>query len=170
MESLNSLLAESESKASKATTSSNSLMGQLTEIQENLNEETRQKLDLNSKLRAMEAEKDQIQEQLEEEEQAKSNAMRQVSTLQMQVRITSFSLYIVLLIFCSVYLRILLSENTYLLIDWFIYLSFSQYIYSFVFLCISVGPTCLCVCLCVPIYSYLYINISLFVFPSTYFV
>lgn len=105
MESLNSLLAESESKASKATTSSNSLMGQLTEIQENLNEETRQKLDLNSKLRAMEAEKDQIQEQLEEEEQAKSNAMRQVSTLQMQVRITSFSLYIVLLSFAlSMYL------------------------------------------------------------------
>ena len=66
-------------------------MAQLSEVQENLNEETRQKLDLSSKLRASEVEKDQLQEQLEEEEQAKSNAQRQLNTLQMQVSLQSMA-------------------------------------------------------------------------------
>ena len=57
--------------------------------QENLNDETRHKLDLSSKLRASEEEKEQIQEQLEEEEQAKNNLQRQVSNLTVQVGMPS---------------------------------------------------------------------------------
>ena len=43
------------------------------------------KLELNTKLRASEDEKEQLQEQLDEEEQAKNNLQRQVSSLQTQV-------------------------------------------------------------------------------------
>lgn len=46
-----------------------------------LEEETRQKLSLSSKLRQLESEKDAVQEQLEEEEEAKKNLEKQVSIL-----------------------------------------------------------------------------------------
>lgn len=54
-------------------------------IQELLQEETRQKLNLSTKLRQMEDEKNGLQEQLEEEVEAKQNLERQVSTLNVQV-------------------------------------------------------------------------------------
>lgn len=54
-------------------------------IQELLQEETRQKLNLSTKLRQMEDEKNGLQEQLEEEVEAKQNLERQVLTLNVQV-------------------------------------------------------------------------------------
>ena len=78
-------MEQSEGKASQVSKSSNSLVAQLAEVQENLNEETRHKLDLSSKLRASEEEKEQLQEQMEEEEQAKNNLQRQVNNFTIQV-------------------------------------------------------------------------------------
>lgn len=54
-------------------------------LQELLQEETRQKLNLSTKLRQMEDEKNGLQEQLEEEVEAKQNLERQLSTLNVQV-------------------------------------------------------------------------------------
>lgn len=54
--------------------------------QELLTEETRQKLQLSTKLRQAEDDKNSLQEQLEEEMEAKRNVERHVSTLNIQVR------------------------------------------------------------------------------------
>lgn len=54
--------------------------------QELLAEETRQKLQLSTKLRQAEDDKNSLQEQLEEEMEAKRNVERHVSTLNIQVR------------------------------------------------------------------------------------
>lgn len=55
--------------------------------QELLAEETRQKLQFSTKLRQAEDDKNSLQEQLEEEMEAKRNVERHVSTLNIQVRI-----------------------------------------------------------------------------------
>lgn len=55
--------------------------------QELLAEETRQKLQLSTKLRQAEDDKNSLQEQLEEEMEAKRNVERHVSTLNLQVRL-----------------------------------------------------------------------------------
>lgn len=55
--------------------------------QELLAEETRQKLQVSAKLRQAEDDKNSLQEQLEEEMEAKRNVERHVSTLNIQVRI-----------------------------------------------------------------------------------
>lgn len=49
-------------------------------------EETRQKLQFSTKLRQAEDDKNSLQEQLEEEMEAKKNVERHVSTLNIQVR------------------------------------------------------------------------------------
>lgn len=55
-------------------------------MQELLQEETRQKLSLSTKLKQMEDEKNSFKEQLEEEEEAKRNLEKQIATLHAQVR------------------------------------------------------------------------------------
>ena len=55
-------------------------------LQELLAEETRQKLQFSTKLRQAEDDKNSLQEQLEEEMEAKRNVERHVSTLNIQVR------------------------------------------------------------------------------------
>lgn len=60
--------------------------------QEVLQEETRQKLSLNTRLRQMEDEHHSLKEQLEEEEAAKRNLEKNMSTLQTQV--CSFSVWV----------------------------------------------------------------------------
>lgn len=55
--------------------------------QELLAEETRQKLQFSTKLRQAEDDKNSLQEQLEEEMEAKRNVERHVSTLNIQVRL-----------------------------------------------------------------------------------
>lgn len=54
--------------------------------QELLQEETRQKLNLSSRIRQLEEEKNNLQEQQEEEEEARKNLEKQVIALQCQVR------------------------------------------------------------------------------------
>lgn len=54
-------------------------------LQELLQEETRQKLSLSTRLRQMEDEQNNLREMLEEEEESKKNVEKQVSTLQTQV-------------------------------------------------------------------------------------
>lgn len=54
--------------------------------QELLQEETRQKLNLSSRVRQLEEEKGALLEQLEEEEATKANFTRQSQGLQQQVR------------------------------------------------------------------------------------
>lgn len=55
-------------------------------LQELLQEETRLKLSLSTKLKQMEDEKNAFKEQLEEEEEAKRNLEKQISILQQQVQ------------------------------------------------------------------------------------
>lgn len=54
-------------------------------LQELLQEETRQKLALNTRLRQLEDEQHSLREQLDEEEAAKKNLEKQMSTMQAQV-------------------------------------------------------------------------------------
>lgn len=56
-------------------------------LQELLQEETRQKLNLSSRIRQLEEEKNSLQEQQEEEEEARKNLEKQVLALQSQVRV-----------------------------------------------------------------------------------
>lgn len=53
--------------------------------QELLQEETRQKLNVSTKLRQLEDERNSLQEQLDEETEAKQNLERHISSLNMQV-------------------------------------------------------------------------------------
>lgn len=55
--------------------------------QELLQEETRQKLNLSSRIRQLEEEKSSLQEQQEEEEEARKNLEKQLLALQSQVRV-----------------------------------------------------------------------------------
>lgn len=55
-------------------------------LQELLQEETRQKLNLSSRMRQLEEEKNALQEQQEEDEEARKNLEKQMLTLQAQVR------------------------------------------------------------------------------------
>lgn len=54
-------------------------------FQELLQEETRQKLNLSSRIRQLEEEKNNLQEQQEEEEEARKNLEKQMLALQAQV-------------------------------------------------------------------------------------
>lgn len=56
-------------------------------LQELLQEETRQKLNVSTKLRQLEDEKNSLQEQLDEETEAKQNVERHISTLTIQVSV-----------------------------------------------------------------------------------
>lgn len=55
--------------------------------QELLQEETRQKLSLGTRLRQIEDEQNNLREQLEEEEEAKRNVEKQLQTAQAQVKL-----------------------------------------------------------------------------------
>lgn len=57
----------------------------LTVIQELLQEETRQKLNLSSRIRQLEEERNSLQEQQEEDEEARKNLEKQLLTVQAQV-------------------------------------------------------------------------------------
>lgn len=88
-----------------------------------------------------------------------------LSRCRLELHLSLFRLFYYLLLCLCTCLPI---RYVYLLIDWFIYPSFSQYIYLFVFLCISVSlPVCFSAS--VSIYTCLYIDISPFVCPSTNF-
>ena len=56
-----------ETQASQASKSTDGLNAQLSEVSQSLKEETREKLALNSKLRAMESKKEYLLEHLERE-------------------------------------------------------------------------------------------------------
>lgn len=56
-------------------------------LQELLQEETRQKLNVSTKLRQLEDDKNSLQEQLDEEVEAKQNLERHISTLTIQVQV-----------------------------------------------------------------------------------
>ncbi|XP_055837167.1 myosin heavy chain, non-muscle isoform X3 [Episyrphus balteatus] len=85
-ENITSQLEEAELKASAAVKSASNMESQLTEAQQLLEEETRQKLSLSSKLRQLESEKDVLQEQLEEDEEVKKNYERKLSELSLQMQ------------------------------------------------------------------------------------
>uniref|UniRef100_A0A6P7G1J3 Myosin heavy chain, non-muscle isoform X2 n=1 Tax=Diabrotica virgifera virgifera TaxID=50390 RepID=A0A6P7G1J3_DIAVI len=78
-------LEGAELKASAAVKSQTTIESQFTEAQAALEEETKQKLALSSKLRQLESEKEALQEQMEEEEEAKRNIEKQVAVLSVQL-------------------------------------------------------------------------------------
>jgi len=74
-------LEDAETKASAAIKSASTIESQLSESQQLLEEETRQKLALSSKLRQLESEREAIQEQLEEDEEQKKNYEKKMAEL-----------------------------------------------------------------------------------------
>ena len=68
-------------RASAAVKSQSTLESQLSETQAALEEETKLKLALSSKLRQLEADKESLRDQLEEEEESKRNLEKQVGKL-----------------------------------------------------------------------------------------
>uniref|UniRef100_A0A670J7N6 Myosin heavy chain 14 n=1 Tax=Podarcis muralis TaxID=64176 RepID=A0A670J7N6_PODMU len=78
-------LGSAESRAIKLAKDLASVESHLQDSQELLQEETRQKLNLSSRVRQLEEEKAGLLEQLEEEEAAKGNFTRQIQSLQQQV-------------------------------------------------------------------------------------
>ncbi|NXX62803.1 MYH11 protein, partial [Scopus umbretta] len=81
IENVTGLLNEAESKTIKLTKDVATLGSQLQDTQE----ETRQKLNVSTKLRQLEDEKNSLQEQLDEEVEAKQNLERHISTLTIQL-------------------------------------------------------------------------------------
>lgn len=79
-------LEDAELKASASLKAANTMENQLTECQQLLEEETRQKLALSSKLRQLESEKDTLLEQLEEDEEAKKNFEKKIIELNVQMQ------------------------------------------------------------------------------------
>ncbi|XP_049817618.1 myosin heavy chain, non-muscle isoform X2 [Aethina tumida] len=84
-ESVAQQLEEAELKASTALKNQATAESQFNETQAALEEETRQKLALSSKLRQLESDKETLQEQIEEEEEAKKNLEKQLATLNVQL-------------------------------------------------------------------------------------
>uniref|UniRef100_A0A8C2Q375 Myosin, heavy chain 14, non-muscle n=1 Tax=Cyprinus carpio TaxID=7962 RepID=A0A8C2Q375_CYPCA len=78
LESLSSSLSSSESKSHRLSKEVSSLESQLHDVQELLQEETRQKLALGSRVRALEEEKAGLMERLEEEEEKTRELTRQI--------------------------------------------------------------------------------------------
>uniref|UniRef100_A0A669CEB5 Myosin-9 n=1 Tax=Oreochromis niloticus TaxID=8128 RepID=A0A669CEB5_ORENI len=76
---------EVEGKSIKAAKDCSAVESQLQDVQELLQEETRQKLSLNTRLRQLEDDQNNLKEQLEEEEEAKRNVERQLQTVQAQL-------------------------------------------------------------------------------------
>ncbi|XP_050326930.1 myosin heavy chain, non-muscle isoform X3 [Bactrocera neohumeralis] len=85
-ENITNQLEEAELKASTAIKSASNMESLLTEAQQLLEEETRQKLSLSSKLRQLESEKEALQEQLEEDEESKRNYERKLAELTAQMQ------------------------------------------------------------------------------------
>ncbi|KAG7303055.1 hypothetical protein JYU34_013074 [Plutella xylostella] len=78
-------LEQAELKASAAGKQAGTIGAQLTEAQALLEEETKQKLALQTKLRNVEQQLEQAKDQLDEEEEAKANFEKQVVALTLQV-------------------------------------------------------------------------------------
>ncbi|KAK7157389.1 hypothetical protein R3I93_008770 [Phoxinus phoxinus] len=78
LESLSSSLSSSDSKSHRLHKEVSSLESQLHDVQELLQEETRQKLTLGSRVRALEEEKTGLMERLEEEEEKTRELTRQI--------------------------------------------------------------------------------------------
>ncbi|XP_065222996.1 myosin heavy chain, non-muscle [Planococcus citri] len=84
-ESITNQLEQAELKASAAVKSAATMETQLSETQALLEEETKQKLALSSRLRQIESEKESLQERLEDEEGLKKNLEKQNIALSLQV-------------------------------------------------------------------------------------
>ncbi|KAI5723847.1 hypothetical protein M8J76_011739 [Diaphorina citri] len=84
VETISQQLVEADLRASSATKASGTMESQLTEFQTLLEEETKLKLSLQSKLRQVETERDALQETIEEEEEAKKNLEKQIVALSLQ--------------------------------------------------------------------------------------
>ena len=103
MESSHQQLQQSNVKANSLAKSGNLLEQHLAELQESLQEETKQKLAALSKVRQAEEEAAGIRDELEEEEQAKKALEIKINTLNLQVRGSipgSDQMFIVTHIFC----------------------------------------------------------------------
>ncbi|MEQ2188373.1 hypothetical protein GOODEAATRI_014274 [Goodea atripinnis] len=85
LDAVNSLLSEAEGKNNKSSKDLSTVESQLQDTQGLLQEETRQKLSLTSRLKQMEEEQNNLREMLEEEEESKKNVEKQVASLQAQM-------------------------------------------------------------------------------------
>jgi myosin protein heavy chain len=76
---------DAESKLTIAIKSQTTIEQQLIEVQALLEEETRQKLALSSRLRQADSERESLQNQLEDEEESKRQLEKQISSLNIQL-------------------------------------------------------------------------------------
>ena len=90
----NSQLEQVDTKAIQLSQKVSSLEAQLADSQDISQEETRQKLALQSRLRQAEDEKESAMERLEEEEEAKKGLERQVQDLNQKVGPTHVPWYV----------------------------------------------------------------------------
>merc|ERR1719159_12915 len=82
---MSTALSEAESKKGLAVKNTEALESQLGEANALLEEETRQKLAINSKLRNLEQAKEAMAEQLEEEEESKRQLEKNLADLKTQL-------------------------------------------------------------------------------------
>ncbi|XP_043936530.1 myosin-10-like isoform X2 [Protopterus annectens] len=85
LDSVSGNLGSAESKTIKMAKELSTVESQLKDAQELLQEETRQKLNLSSRVRQFEEEKTRLVEQVEEEEEAKKSVSRQLLSMQQQM-------------------------------------------------------------------------------------
>lgn len=88
MDSSNTTAEEADSKAAVLNKQVTSLEAQLADAQELLQEETRQKLAVQSKLRQMEEQYEGLQDQIEDNEDAKKNLEVKLQQVMAQVYLT----------------------------------------------------------------------------------
>uniref|UniRef100_A0A8C2J9B2 Myosin, heavy chain 9a, non-muscle n=1 Tax=Cyprinus carpio TaxID=7962 RepID=A0A8C2J9B2_CYPCA len=87
LETVQSTLSKVESKSIKATKDCSTVESQLKDTQALLEEETRQKLALSTRVRQLEDEQNNLKEMLEEEEEGKKNFEKQLHTAQAQKKV-----------------------------------------------------------------------------------
>ncbi|XP_053700207.1 myosin-10 isoform X2 [Synchiropus splendidus] len=85
IELLSGTVSSSESKSLRLSKEVNGLENQLHDVQELLQEETRQKLSLGTRIRALEEERNGLMERLEEDEERAKEFTRQIQTLTLQL-------------------------------------------------------------------------------------
>ncbi|XP_068180853.1 myosin-10 isoform X2 [Antennarius striatus] len=85
IENLSGNLSSSDTKSLRLSKEVSSLESQLSDAKESLQEETRQKMALGSRLRSLEEEKNGLMERLEDEEERATELTRQIQTLTQQL-------------------------------------------------------------------------------------
>ncbi len=95
LETANATLSEAEQQVAKLTRTEGSNATAIADLKQSLEDETRAKLALQTRLRETEAERETAKDALDEEEQSKQALEKHVQMLQQQVRLLTLSCFII---------------------------------------------------------------------------